>query len=397
MQHYSFLIVGGGMTASAAMRGIREVDSQGMIGLFSAENHPPYRRPLLSKGLWKGKPVEKIWLMGDLPRVDLHLGRTIVAIDPENHLARDDQGESYRYDKLLLATGGTPRRLPFGGEDIIYYRVLDDYLSLRSYTNQNQQFAVIGGGFIGTEIAASLRMVGEEVAIIFPEKWIGTRIFPPDICGFLTDYYRQQGVQVLAEMKITGLETDGGGMALILEPGEPFQADHVIAGIGITPNTGLAESAGLDVENGVVVDEFLRTSQEDVYAAGDVASFFSPELGSRIRVEHEDNALTMGKAAGRNMALADMQHSLEHYHHLPYFYSDLFDVGYEAVGELDSRLEMIVDWQEPFKKGVIYYLRDGRLRGVLLWNMFGQIEKARQLISEPGKFDPSNLRGWLKV
>ncbi len=164
----------------------------------------------------------------------------------------------------------------------------------------------------------------------------------------------------------------------------------MVAGLGIIPSVELPRAAGLAVENGVVVDELLRTSQPDVFAAGDVAAFNSPALGRRIRVEHEDNANTMGRQAGRSMA-----GQAEPYHHLPFFYSDLFDLGYEAVGEVDSRLETVVDWQEPYKTGVVYYLKEGRVRGVLLWNVWEQVEAARRLIAEPGPFRPEDLKGRL--
>jgi NADPH-dependent 2,4-dienoyl-CoA reductase/sulfur reductase-like enzyme len=144
------------------------------------------------------------------------------------------------------------------------------------------------------------------------------------------------------------------------------------------------------VENGIVVDDLLRTSHPDVYAAGDVAAFYSPALETRLRLEHEDNTNTMGTVAGQNMAGASVS-----YHHLPFFYSDLFELGYEAVGELDPRLEMVADWAEPYRKGVVYYLREGRVRGVLLWNVWGKVEAARNLIAEPGPFQPGDLKGRL--
>jgi len=169
-----------------------------------------------------------------------------------------------------------------------------------------------------------------------------------------------------------------------------FLVDGVVAGIGVTPNIELARLAGLETGNGIVVDELLRTENPDVYAAGDVANFFNPALEKRLRVEHEDNANTMGHAAGRAMAGKEAP-----YHHLPFFYSDLFDLGYEAVGELDSRLETVADWKEPYREGVVYYLRDGRVCGVLLWNVFGQVDAARELISTPGSFRPEDLKGRL--
>jgi NADPH-dependent 2,4-dienoyl-CoA reductase/sulfur reductase-like enzyme len=163
-----------------------------------------------------------------------------------------------------------------------------------------------------------------------------------------------------------------------------------VAGLGILPNTELAQAAGLSVDDGIVVDDLLQASRPGVFAAGDVASFPNAALAMRMRVEHEDNANTMGRQAGRNMAGAG-----ERYMHLPYFYSDLFDLGYEAVGELDARLEVVSDWKEPYREGVVYYLRDGRVRGVLLWNVWGQVDRARELIASPQAVRPDSLRGRL--
>src|SRR5712691_8836362 len=157
--------------------------------------------------------------------------------------------------------------------------------------------------------------------------------------------------------------------------GKEIPVDVVVAGLGIQPNVQLAEQAGLRVENGIVVDELLRTSAPDILAAGDVANFFNPALGTRMRVEHEDNANTMGAAAGRSMAGNGSP-----YTHLPFFYSDLFALGYEAVGELDPRLETVSTWKQPFREGVVYYLKDGKVRGVLLWNTWGQVDNARAII-----------------
>jgi NADPH-dependent 2,4-dienoyl-CoA reductase/sulfur reductase-like enzyme len=163
-----------------------------------------------------------------------------------------------------------------------------------------------------------------------------------------------------------------------------------VAGLGIRPNTGLADAAGLKLDDGILVDERLRTSHPDVYAAGDVARFYNPALGKLLRVEHEDNANTMGRLAGRNMA-----GQTELYTHLPSFYSDLFELGYEAVGDLDSRLEIVADWQEPFQQGQVYYLQAGRVRGVLLWNTWDKVDAARALIAEPGPFEAAALTGRL--
>jgi 3-phenylpropionate/trans-cinnamate dioxygenase ferredoxin reductase component len=390
MPDYTYLIVGGGMTADAAAKAIRAADPRGSIGLVSADPHPPYDRPPLSKALWKGEPEEKIWRKTDETGAVLHLGRRVTGIDPRGKRATDESGETYGYGKLLVATGGTPRRLKLDTEQIIYFRTYDDYRRLHALAQEQLRFAVLGGGFIGSEIAAALRLAGREVVMLVPEDGIGARVYPADLSHSLNDYYREKGVDLRTGEGLAGLSPRGGKVILKTTGGKELPVDVVVAGLGIAPNVDVAEQAGVHVENGIVVDELLRSDVPDIYAAGDVANFYSPALGTRVRVEHEDNANTMGAAAGKSMAGQG-----EPYHHLPFFYSDLFERGYEAVGELDSRLETFADWKESFKEGVIYYLKGGRVRGVLLWNVWGKVDEARALIAAPGPFASENLRGRL--
>ena len=395
MPNYTYLIVGGGMTADAAAHGIREVDRSGSIGVIGTEPHPPYNRPPLSKGLWKNMPLKSIWRKTEGVGVTSHAGRSAKHLDPRKKQVTDDQGTVYAFEKLLLATGATPRRLPFGAESIIYYRTLDDYQRLRALTEKGRRFAVIGGGFIGSEVAAALAMNGREVVMIFPDEGIGSRMFPPDLATFLNDFYRQKGIDVIAGASVTGMEARQGQSILKIRTSQSGSerdvvADGVVAGIGVQPNVELAEAAGLEVQNGIRVNASLRSSAPDIFAAGDVACFHNPLLDQWLRVEHEDNANTMGGMAGRAMAGETVS-----YDHLPSFYSDLFDLGYEAVGELDPRLETVADWKEPYREGVIYYLRGARVRGVLLWNVWEQVDAARRLLGEPGPFRAADLKGRL--
>ena len=376
MTTYRYLIVGGGMTADAGARAIRESDPSGTIGIISADAHPPYNRPPLSKGLWKGDdPAKTVWRGTDTIGVDLRLGRRVTAINTRQRTVTDDRGNSFTYQKLLLATGGTPRRLPLQTGQIIYYRTFDDYSRLRALANEKLRFGVLGGGFIGSEVAAALKLVGCDVTMIVPEDGIGARVFPADLSKFIVDYYREQGVDVRTGEGLADLQQAAGKVLVKTTHGKEIPVDVVVAGLGIQPNVELAEQAGIRVDNGIVVDELLRTSAADVFAAGDVANFFNPALEIRMRVEHEDNANTMGAAAGRSMAGKGSP-----YTHLPFFYSDLFALGYEAVGELDPRLETQAVWKDRFREGIVYYLRDGRVRGVLLWNTWGQVDNARAII-----------------
>ena len=390
MKHYKYLIVGGGLAGDAATRGIRELDADGSIGLISAEPDAPYMRPNLSKGLWKGRPLEKIWRKTE-ERAELLLGRAVTSLDTTKKTVKDNKGGEYTYDKLLVATGGSPIRLPFGLGDITYFRDLQDYQRLRKMADEKNRFVVIGGGFIGSEIAAALTMAGKQVTMIFLEDAIGGRVFPTDLARHLNDYYREKGVDVIANDSVTSIQMDGDHLTVQTGSGRVIDTDGIVAGIGIRPNVALAQEAGLNVENGIVVNESLQTSAPDVFAAGDAANFFHIALGKRARVEHEDNAVAMGKLAGRNMAGAS-----ETFTHIPLFYSDLFDLGYEAVGEMNSQMEIVPDWDEPFKKGVIYYLADGRVRGVLLWNVWKKLGEARALLMEKGPFKAEELMGRIK-
>lgn len=388
--HYPYLVVGGGMTADAAVRGIRELDGERPIGLIGAEPDAPYARPPLSKGLWKGEPLDGIWRGTSGAGVDLHLGRRATAIDLSARTVLDDRGATWGFEKLLLATGGSPRRLPFGGDGVVYFRTLEDYRRLRALADHGGRFAVVGGGFIGSEVAAALALQGREVAMLFPEDGIGSRVFPADLARFLVGYFAEKGVAVMPGQRVTNVTSRNGGFTVETASGGRHAVDAVVAGLGIVPETSVAAAAGLAVDDGIVVDERLRTSHPAVFAAGDVARFDAPALGRRIRVEHEDNAVTMGRAAGRSMAGDESP-----YAHLPFFYSDLFDLGYEAVGDLDPRGETVADWKEPFREGVVYYLAEGRVRGVLLWNTWGQVDAARSLIAEPGPFRAADLGGRL--
>jgi NADPH-dependent 2,4-dienoyl-CoA reductase/sulfur reductase-like enzyme len=388
MKHHKYLIIGGGMTADSAVRGIRKIDTSGSIALISDERDPPYDRPPLSKSLWKDKTLESIWRSPNGLNFDLLLGKKVVRLDAAEKTVTDDAGIEYTYEKLLLATGGTARRLPDADENVIYFRTAADYRKLRALCERGSEFVVIGGGFIGSEVAAALAMNGKRVTMIFPSNGIGSRVYPPSLMAFLNSYFKEKGVTLVASETVKSIRKIGDKLVVTTGKGIEFAADGVIAGLGIEPNTDLAKQSGLKVDNGIVVDELLRTNDTSIYAAGDVANFYSAALDKRMRVEHEDNANAMGELAGRNMAgQSDI------YSHQPYFYSDLFDLGYEAVGELDSGLDIVEDWKDPFRKGVIYYLRDSRVCGVLLWNTWGQVTAATQLIAEKAPQSRATLLG----
>jgi 3-phenylpropionate/trans-cinnamate dioxygenase ferredoxin reductase component len=388
MPDYRYLIVGGGMTADAACRGIRDHDADGSIGLVGEEAEPPYSRPPLSKALWQGKDEKSIWRGTAELGVELHLGKRISKLDRGARTATDADGESYGYEQALLATGGRPRRFPWDtSNDIVYYRRVGDFRKLHSLAEgEGKEFVVIGGGFIGSEVAAGLSSTGSTVTLVFPEAGIGARLFPADLAESVNELYRGHGVEVLPGESVSGIEPREGRYTVRLASGRRLTGDAVVAGLGIEPATELAERSGLTVSDGIVVDEYGHAGDTgDVWAAGDVARFPAKALGTEIRVEHEDQANSHGRAVGANMAGADTP-----YTHLPFFYSDLFELGYEAVGEVDSRKETVADWAEPFRKGVVTYL-DGerRPRGFLLVDVWGKVGQATELIAAGATFDPA--------
>jgi 3-phenylpropionate/trans-cinnamate dioxygenase ferredoxin reductase component len=370
MQNVKYLIVGAGMTGDMAAKGIREHDPEGSITMIGADPHPPYKRPLLTKGLWHGTSEEKLW-REPAEDVELVTDRRVVSLDLDSHSAKDDAGEEYGWEKLLLATGARPREIP-GADGVVWFRTLRDYRRVREVAGEGAHVVVIGGGFIGSELAASLVGYGARVTMLFPEDGIGSRLFPTDLSASVTDYYREKGVDVHAGEMVA----EASGTAVTTKSGLELEADAVVAGLGVVADTELAEAAGLEVNDGIVVDEYGRVpGHDDVFAAGDVARFPVRALGISLRIEHEDHANSHGRAVGANMAGANAP-----YEHLPFFYSDLFDLGYEAVGLVDSRLEAVENWQEPYRKGVVTYVEDGRPRGVLLWNVWDKLDDARDLI-----------------
>ena len=398
-ESYTYIIVGGGLAGSSAVEGIRELDQKGPILLMGSEKHLPYDRPPLTKKLWFGKKkVEDIFLHKQdfygQNNVMLAAGVTARALDAKNKTVTDDKGRTYRYEKLLLATGGAPRILSVPGGDlegIYYYRYLDDYLRMRREASAGKSAVVVGGGFIGSEIAAALALNNVKVMMIFPDLYLVGRIFPESLGMSLQRHYRERGVTILNGEKPASFAKKNGRFLTRTESGKDIESDMVIVGIGIALSLDLARNAGLQTANGIIVDEYLQASLPGIFAAGDNAFFPYQALGKQTRVEHWDNALNQGKQAGRNMAGAH-----EPYTHMPYFFSDLFEFGYEAVGEVDSRLETFADWQKENDTGVIYYLKDGKVGGVMMCNVWEKVGAARDLIRKGGPVTKESLRGLIR-
>jgi 3-phenylpropionate/trans-cinnamate dioxygenase ferredoxin reductase subunit len=323
------------MAGGKAALTLREEGFDGRVVLVGAERHAPYERPPLSKDYLRGEseagqaliePAEGYGEKG----IELLAGTEAVALDTEAHRLGLADGSEIAYDRLLIATGAVPRRLPIPGAEldrVQTVRTLDDVDVLRAALADGGRLAVVGGGWIGCEVAASARMLGAEVAIVELADQPLERVLGPELGEFYAGVHRSHGVEVLTGAQVAAIEGAGKVERLRLADGRTLGCDAVVIGVGVAPDTRLAEAGGLDVDDGVVVDEHLAASAPDVFAAGDVASAFHPRYGRRVRVEHWANALEQGPAAARAML-----GGTDPYDALPYFFSDQYDVGMEYVG-----------------------------------------------------------------
>lgn len=396
---FKYVVVGAGLAGCWAIDGIRTLDKTGSILLIGDEKHLPYDRPPLSKKLWFGKKkVEEIFVRPQQyfadNRADIVLNTTVTALDAKSKTVTCGDGSVYQYEKLLLATGGRPRRLDIEGGDIdgiYYYRYLDDFVKLHAEVRDGMKALVIGGGFIGSEMAAALNINKVEVTMLFPEAYLAEQVFPKPLGNAICEDYVQRGVKIVSQDLPVSIARQGANLVTRTQNGLEINSNVIIAGIGIKPDTQLAESAGVTLENGISVNEFLQTSSPDIYAASDNAYFPYSALGRRMRVEHWDNAVNQGQTAGMNMAGAHTA-----YTHMPYFFSDLFDFGYEAVGLVSSKLKTVTDWQKENDTGVVYYLEDGKVRGTMMCNVWDKVDAARSLIKSGRRVTAKDLQGLIR-
>lgn len=392
-QHdYEYVIVGGGMVADAAAKGIRERDPSGSIVILSEDVDPPYTRPALTKKLWTDPgftPDDNDLGTAEATGAEIRLQTTVDRIDRSDRTVTTSAGGAFGYGRLLLATGGRPRRLGLPDDDrIVFFRSAADYRRLRALSGSGRHVVVVGGGYIGSELAAALVQNDTRVTLVFPESAIGASTFPRSVDERFEGAFREHGVILRPGRRLDTATADERGLRLGLDDGSEIEADSVVIGLGIEPNSELAERAGLAADDGILVDEHLATDDPFISAAGDVASYPDAILGRR-RVEHVDNAYEQGAAVGRIMA-----GSGERYTHTPSYYSDVFDLSYEAVGTLDASLETVEDWKDD-SSVVVYYLDAGVPVGVLLWNVGDSTDRARQVLAEARALTPDNLVGMI--
>lgn len=384
MSKPTFVIVGASLAGAKAAAELRERGFDGRVVMVGAEDELPYERPALSKDYLRGESEPEALRVGDASfyrdrQIELQLGTSATAIDTERRRVRlDDAGGELEYDALLLATGASARRLQLPGAEldgIHYLRTLADSDAIRARIERGGHVAVIGGGWIGSEIAASARQRGLEVTMIAAQSLPNVQVFGEEIGQFYRDVHAGQGVELVMGDGAAAFEGDGAVQRVRTVSGRVVECDFVVVGAGATPNVELGQRAGLDTDNGLLVDERLQCSVPGVFAAGDVVNHQHPFYGRRVHVEHWANALNQGPAAARSM-LGDQQP----YDELPYFFSDQYDVGMEYSG-LSEPADRVV-FRGDFEGGefIAFWLRDGIVTAGMNVNVWDVNEHVQALI-----------------
>ena len=389
VETYDYVIVGAGMAADAAIAGIRRHDQDGTILVIGDEHFPPYQKPPLSKKLWmEDMRMEDVFLRGvGRPGVHLRTGTKAQGLDLARQAVTLPDSLTVGYKKLMLAMGARPRRLVSPSDAVYYVGSLTEHIRLFRALSSSRHVLVVGGGFIGAEMAAALSSKGHQVTWLLQEDYPFQGFFPKNLADYVAAEYRRRGVVIAANQAVAHIDVDAQGVKALTHTSKVFMGDLAVLGVGVIPNDDLARNAGLAGESGgVLVNEELCSSDPRVWAAGDVAIMPGGSF-----MMHEDHAVTQGKIAGENMA-----GSHKAYTHQSFFYSDLYHFGYEAIGRLDANLSVVEDWVIFGEEGVLYYLDGKRLVGVLNWNVWDGIPKARRLLQQDSSMDGTTLIGKIR-
>ncbi|WP_349902194.1 NAD(P)/FAD-dependent oxidoreductase [Parafrigoribacterium humi] len=394
----NFVIVGGGLAGASAAEELRKQGFDGSVTLLASEKHEPYIRPPLSKGYLNGSdgldavyvhPSE--WYAEN--HIDVKTGTSATSIDRAAHEVTLSTGEKLPYDKLLLATGSSPRQLPIEGADLAgvhYLRTLDDSEALQAELKAGgKKLVLVGSGWIGMEVGATARTLGNEVTILERDPIPLANALGDELGTLFADYHKEKGVVLRTSLivdKIVGADGHVNGVAL--DGGEIVPADLVLVGIGAVPNVQLAKDAGLDVDNGILTDASLKTSDPDIYAAGDVASALHPLIGQRLRSEHWANALNEGPAAARAMLGQEVA-----FDDIPYFYTDQFDLGmeYSGYGPLTRDAKVVYRGNKDSREFIAFWVADGKVVAGMNVNVWDVNEQVQRIIREGAKIDEARL------
>jgi NADPH-dependent 2,4-dienoyl-CoA reductase/sulfur reductase-like enzyme len=393
----TFVIVGASLAGAKAAETLREEGFEGTVVLIGTEGEYPYERPPLSKGYLLGKDArESIFPLPDgwyaEHQVDLRRGQTVTSIDRAGHRVALADGQSVPYDRLLITTGASPRRLNIPGAEldgVRYLRTVGDSERLQAALRRGGQVVTIGAGWIGLETTAAAREYGCEVTVVESESGVLQRALGPELGKVFEDLHRSHGVTFRfgeSASEVTG--SDGAVTGVITSSGAELPARTVIIAVGVAPNTELAAAAGLEVDNGIVVDQGLRTSDPDIFATGDVANAFNTLLGRRIRVEHWANALNGGPLAARSMLGRDVT-----YDWVPYFFSDQYDLGMETAGLPDpgSYDEIVYRGDKESLEFIAFWLADRVVVAGMNVNVWDVNEDIQALIRSGQTVDPDRL------
>lgn len=394
MSHRTFVIVGAGLAGAKAAETLRTKGFDGRVVLLGAEERRPYERPELSKHYLVGeKPAQELYVhpAGYYAehRIELRTGTAAVGLDVGSRQVRLADGELLAYDVLLLTTGAQPRRLPVPGADlpgVVTLRTFEDSDDLRDRIRSAGHVVVIGAGWIGCEVTAAARTLGASVSMIAPEQLPLVRVLGPELGAIYRDVHADHGVDLRLGTGVAEIVGAGRAEGVRTQAGDVVEGDLVVAGVGVSPRVELARDAGLDLDDGVVVDELLRSSEPTVFAAGDVAKAWHPVLQTRIRVEHWANALNQGPVAAANMLGEQTPYDRQ-----PYFYSDQYDVGMEYRGYAGTWDRVVLRGDAEAREFLAFWLADGRVVAGMNVNVWDAGEAIEALVASDAVVDPVRL------
>ncbi len=388
------VIVGAGHAGGRAAEALRAAGHTGRVTLVGTEKHPPYERPPLSKELLAGAIEHaKTYLNPEAfyteKDIVLRLGTTVGAIDRKGQRIELGDGDTIPYDALLLTTGARARKLPLPGGDgkrVFYLRDIDDSLSLREKLTEGTRLAVIGAGFIGLEVAATARKRGAKVTILELAPHPLARVAPPELGEYLATLHRAKGVDLQTGVKVTAIEDTGSELRILLDGAPSVSADYVAIGIGAQPNVELAQAAGIETRDGVIVDEFGRSSDPAIFAAGDVTRHLNPLLGRHVRLEAWQNAQNQGIAVAKVIGGGEQAFS-----EVPWFWTDQYETNLQMAGAPDK-------WDRVIFRGVptdpgftLFHLLDGKVVAAVTVNNARDMRFGRMLIQNGKIVDPALL------
>jgi len=368
-----YLIIGSGVAGYNALKELLTLRPKAKIVMITSDRYYPYDRPPLSKDYLKGK-IDKEMLFFEpedfykRDNLEVILKKKVEKIDTEDKIAILEDGDNISFNKALIATGGSPRKLGINGENlrgVHYLRTLDDADGIKSEISKGKNAVIIGGGFIGIEVASSLTMLGVRATVIEVMPYIWSTFVDEKISIFIQKYFETKGVQFILNESVKEIEGDERVKAVVLNSGKKLNADFVVIAVGIKPNVEIAQQSGINVNNGIVVNEYLQTNHPDIYAAGDVANILDPISGKRRRIEHWNNAEYSGKLAARNMLGRN-----ESYNFISSIWSDIFDLHIESAGDTRDYDEYVIrgKFQLEKPKFSVIYIKGGVVKGYLAIN-----------------------------